>query len=293
MKTRDDSAYIRWSTQRQTDRLTKIDQLRIIRRLEATHDLTIKDSRIYIDDAEHSDDLTRPALTRLLKACRAGNVRTIVSSLDDRLIRGTRLMRLMRLFCKAYNVTLIFGNLGKITDEMGSLLDMYASQGDAFLKSVRARTKEALVTAKEEGIKVGRPPSGMTTTADKKSWILTSVGRKIEELHKAGHSPVEIRDMGLKYEQNRARTSKRANAEVTLTFIKRVIRNVTLYREGELEHFLDDGGIVHGVSLEGSRDERRVSWKKWWKIRAQRRVDAERDLEDLIPIELLQERKSY
>lgn len=285
---REDAAYIRWSTERQSDRLTKADQLRILKRLEEVHGLRFKDSRIYVDDAEHSDDLTRPALTRLLKACKAGNIKTIAAAYDDRLLRGNRLMKLIRLFCKAYDITLIFGNLGKVTDEMGALLDMYASQGEGFLKLVRDRTKAALATAKEAGIRVGRPPSGLTTTPDKKSWILTPTGRKIEELHKAGNSAEAIRDEGLKYG-----TGKRVNATVTLTFVKRVIRNVTLHREGELENFLADGGILHGVSLEGSRDERRDDWKAWWKVRAKRRQKAERDLEDLIPIEFLQQRASY
>ncbi len=186
-------------------------------------------------------------------------------------------MRLLLLFFKAHRVEVIFGDVGSVTDELLPMLDMYGAQGGQFLRMLRQKTRDGIQAAIDKGHKVGRPPSGFTVSHDKTEWVLTPVGKRIERLRNDGYGAVEIRNMGLKYG-----TGKRVNKPVTLTFVKRAIRNIELSHDGLLEDYLAEG-----------RAQRRDDWKHWRNVRRTREKDAKRALEDLIPIEYLQERASY
>ena len=153
-------------------------------------------------------------------------------------------------FFRVYNVEIYFGDFGLVDERIRSVLDFHGAAGKQFLKNLRDRTKISVNAAQEKGIKVGRAPVGFTVGRNtgwcsKKcsencigahQWVMTPLGEKIEIFAREGYSPVDIKNMGLKYGPG-----KKSRKELSLTHILRVLRNVEAFRENRLEEFIAEG----------------------------------------------------
>ena len=153
-------------------------------------------------------------------------------------------------FFRVYNVEIYFGDFGLVDERIRSVLDFHGAAGKQFLKNLRDRTKLSVNAAQEKGIKVGRSPVGFTVGRNTEwcskkcsencigahQWVMTPLGEKIEMFAQEGYSPVDIKNMGLKYGPG-----KKSRKELSLTHILRVLRNVEAFRENRLEEFIAEG----------------------------------------------------
>lgn len=226
----------------------------------------------FIDEAEHSDDLKRRWLSRLLEEVENGKIGRIVVYMHDRLARG-ELLKVLLQFLMSYDVKVFFLDLPEFNDSTEMLYDNIASQGKYFLKMLRKRTAEGVATAISKGHKAGRPPAGFTVK-NKTEWVPKELSLEIERLHREGMSAVEMRNMGFVYPDGR-----RKGKPVTLTHVKRVLKRMALWREGELANYL----------LE-SKGPRKEEFLELLKERSETRRDAIAELQARIPVKI--ERRS-
>lgn len=273
--------YIRVSTEEQLGGLSLETQRNAIRRTCEAKGWDLDDrwhprGSMYKDEAEHSDDINRPKLLKMLDAIKKGKVERLVVAFDDRLLRGPKLMELLLKFFKAFEVEVYFGNLGLVDENIESILDFHGAQGKQFLKNLRMRTIEGMKTSKEKNHLTGRPPAGFTISDDKKEWVMTKSAVEIERLHARGDSPAKIRSVGLKYN-----TGKRRGKPVTLTHIISSLKNIKAYREERLEECIAEG-----------REERERLRQKSLDARTQKEIDIIRALEDMIPLRMRRDRRS-
>lgn len=107
----------------------------------------------WIKEVESGGDNTRPALRRALERCAMTGASLVVSTLD-RLTRDVGFLEEVKRFCEKYNFRFCCADM---PDASSFLLGIMAQVAQYERERISHRTKVALQSAKERGVKLGNP----------------------------------------------------------------------------------------------------------------------------------------
>jgi DNA invertase Pin-like site-specific DNA recombinase len=151
-------AYERVSTAGQADSGLGLDaQRRIIETEAARRGWTVV--AFEVDEGISATAASRPALERALTRLRTGEAEGLVVAKLDRLARSTLAFAEILALCTAKDYALVALDLGvDTTTSSGRLIaNVMAAVAEWERDAIRARTKEALASAKARGTRLGRP----------------------------------------------------------------------------------------------------------------------------------------
>ena len=156
--------YARYSSENQSEKSID-DQIRVCKDYIRTHDMTIEDRHIYVDEAISGSIINRPALQTLQIAAENKEFEAIVVDDLSRLSRSNHQMLTMVLKFDYLQIKIISISDGIVTDDDNSKLGigLRGLMNELYLDDLKKKTMRGLEGQKLRGFSVGEKVYGYIT----------------------------------------------------------------------------------------------------------------------------------
>ncbi|MFC1590404.1 recombinase family protein [Candidatus Omnitrophota bacterium] len=156
--------YARYSSENQSEKSID-DQVRVCRDYIRTHDMSVEDRHIYVDEAISGSIVNRPALQSLQMAAENKEFEAVVVDDLSRLSRSNHQMLTMVLKFNYLQIKIVSVSDGIITDDENSKLGIHLRglMNELYLDDLKKKTMRGLEGQKLRGFSVGERVYGYST----------------------------------------------------------------------------------------------------------------------------------
>lgn len=156
--------YARYSSENQSEKSID-DQIRVCKDYIRTHDMSIEDKHIYVDEAISGSIINRPALQTLQIAAENKEFEAVVVDDLSRLSRSNHQMLTMVLKFNYLQIKIVSVSDGIITDDENSKLGIHLRglMNELYLDDLKKKTMRGLEGQKLRGFSAGENVYGYST----------------------------------------------------------------------------------------------------------------------------------